>query len=217
MQARKEKKKRNDYNAIIEKLEELYPDAGSELFYSSTFQLMIAVILSAQTTDKQVNKVTTDLFVKYPDAGSFAHVEPEDVLEDIRGVGLSNGKSKNIVETCRILTEKYGGIVPDTMEELLALPGIGRKSANVILSNAFGQDAIAVDTHVFRVGNRLGIGHGKNVTETEKNLQKNIDKNKWSKAHHLLIWHGRRVCKAKNPRCDSCVISEWCEYYLNKI
>lgn len=200
----------------LEILEHEYYDETCELVFGNPFELLIATILSAQTTDIQVNKVTAKLFAKFPDAASLAALEPAELEPYIRSIGVYRNKARNIVLACRVLQEKYGGRVPDTFEELVQLPGVGRKTANVVLSNAFGQDAIAVDTHVFRVANRLGLAKAKNVEDTEKQLKANIPKEKWSRAHHWLIWHGRRVCDARKPACGTCPLRSCCDYVLNQ-
>lgn len=197
---------------ILERLEIEYPHAKTELEFNTPFQLLIATILSAQSTDVQVNKITKGLFAKYPGPSDFAEADHKVLEKDIKGVGLFRNKSKNIVETSRIIRDKHGGSVPDTMEELIQLPGVGRKTANVVLANAFNIPAIAVDTHVFRVSNRLGIVNSKNPEATELDLQKNIPMDKWSQAHHWLIFHGRRVCHARKPACTSCVVEDLCKY-----
>lgn len=197
---------------ILERLEQHYPQAKPGLHFGSAFQLLIATILSAQTTDRQVNAVTEGLFEAYPDAKSMLSLNQEELERIIKSCGFYKTKAKNVLATCRILLEKYGGDVPQTMEELTALPGVGRKTANVVLSNAFKVPAIAVDTHVFRVANRLGLASAKDVLETEKQLMQAIPKDKWSQAHHWLIWHGRRVCDARKPDCGGCFLGDVCKY-----
>lgn len=197
---------------VLEILSKLYPDAHCELNYKTPFQLLIATILSAQTTDVKVNKVTETLFDKYPDLESFLTLSVEELQEKIKMIGLHRSKANNIMKTCRLLKEKFNGEVPQNLEDLTSLNGVGRKTANVVLSNAFGKPAIAVDTHVFRVSNRIGIVKTKNPLETEEKLMKAINKEMWSKAHHLLIWHGRRTCKARKPECYRCQLIKICEY-----
>ena len=197
---------------ILSILESTYPNARPALNFDNPYQLLAAVILSAQCTDVKVNKVTPELFARYPDAASLAAASPDDVETIIRTCGLFHAKSRNLVAMAAILTEKYGGEVPDTREALEALPGVGRKTANVVLSCAFGQDAIAVDTHVFRVSNRLGLADAPDVLKTEEQLMANIPKNQWSRAHHWLIFHGRQVCHARNPACADCPLQKLCEY-----
>lgn len=196
---------------ILKRLEEHYPEAKPALHFASPFQLLIATILSAQTTDRQVNAVTDVLFEKHPDAASMASLSQSELERIVKSCGFYKTKAKNILATCRIILERYGGEVPRTMEELILLPGVGRKTANVVLSNAFGTPAIAVDTHVFRVSNRLGLADSKDVFETEKQLMSVIPKNKWSRAHHWLIWHGRRVCDARKPDCSGCFLKDICK------
>ena len=205
-----------DTDEILKRLETRYYGARPGLVYSNAFELLIATILSAQTTDRQVNAVTKTLFTEYPDAKSFCALD-QQVLEDkIRSCGFYRNKAENIKKTCCILLENYDGQVPETMDELTALPGVGRKTANVVLSNAFGIPAIAVDTHVFRVSNRLGLADAKDVLETEKQLMQNIPQEKWSDAHHWLIWHGRKLCTAKNPGCSHCFLADICKWMQEK-
>lgn len=195
---------------ILRLLEENYPEVKTALNFSNPFELLVATVLSAQCTDKQVNKITEKLFQKYHKPEDIAVLTPEELAEDIKSCGLFRNKSKNIVATCRILVDKFDSKVPQEFENLVNLPGVGRKTANVILSNAFNQDAIAVDTHVFRVANRLGLAESKNVLGTEKDLMCVIPRDKWSKAHHWLIFHGREICHARNPNCANCCVSEYC-------
>ena len=198
---------------ILEKLKEMYPDAKCELNYETTFQLLVATILSAQTTDKKVNEVTEKLFKKYPDVDSFLTMSINELEEHIKQIGLYRNKAKNLMIMCNQLKDKYNGEVPDTMEELVTLAGAGRKTANVVLSNAFNVPSIAVDTHVFRVANRLALADSDDVLEVEKQLQKELPKKEWSLTHHLLIFHGRRCCTARNPKCDECPFTSRCRYY----
>ena len=187
-------------------------DAKSELSFKNHFELLISVILSAQSTDKTVNTVTEKLFSQSPTPESILLLGQKRLLEIIKPVGLSPTKSKNIIATCKILLEKHKGVVPQNREELEALPGVGRKTANVVLNEGFGQATIAVDTHVFRVSNRTGLVTAKNVLDTEKELLQ-ITPKKWAvKAHSYLILHGRYVCKAKKFNCQQCVIIRECEY-----
>ncbi|HHY36903.1 MAG TPA: endonuclease III [Firmicutes bacterium] len=195
---------------ILAILEKEYGHLKPGLSFTNPFQLLIAVILSAQCTDVRVNQVTARLFAKYRTPEDFAALEQPQLEEEIRECGLFRNKAKNIKEACAILVEKYGGQVPSTREELMSLPGVGRKSANVILSQAFGQPALAVDTHVFRVSHRLGLARGKTPLATERELQQVIPRSQWSQAHLWLIWHGRRVCRAQRPRCGECSLQEYC-------
>lgn len=213
----KEMLTKEEAKKVIDILLELYPNAKAELNFSNPFELLIATILSAQTTDVQVNKVTEKLFKDYKTPQDFIKLSEEELAEKIKSLGFYKNKSKNILATCRILVEKYQGQVPDTREELMKLPGVGRKTANVVISNAFNKQAIAVDTHVFRVSNRIGLAHSDNVFDTEKDLMNNIDESMWSKAHHLLIFHGRRVCKSRKPLCEKCSLTDYCLYYKRKI
>ncbi|MBS6007667.1 MAG: endonuclease III [Clostridium baratii] len=197
---------------ILDILKETYPDAKCELNYETPFQLLVATILSAQTTDKKVNEVTKDLFKEYPDVDSFLKLTNEELEERIKQIGLYRNKAKNLVLMCRQLKENFNGEVPKTMEEIMSLAGAGRKTANVVLSNAFGVPSIAVDTHVFRVSNRLDLAHSENVLEVEKQLMKEIPKKEWSLTHHLLIFHGRRCCTAKRPKCSECPLNHICKW-----
>ena len=211
------KKTKSESLKIINMIEELYPDATCELNFKTNLQLLIAVMLSAQTTDVSVNKVTESLFEERRTLEEFMELSEIEIQERIRRIGLFKTKGKNLYKTFRMLSEIYGGEVPSTYEELIELPGVGRKTANVVLSNGFGKPAIAVDTHVFRVSNRIGIAKGLNVNITEDQLMKQIPKEKWIIAHHLLIWHGRRTCHARKPACDNCIVSEMCNYYTEAI
>lgn len=198
---------------ILELLKEQYPDAKCELDYGTPFQLLVATILSAQTTDKKVNEVTKDLFEKYPTVDDFLLISQEELEDRIKQIGLYRNKAKNIMMMCRQLKENFNGEVPDTMEGITSLAGAGRKTANVVLSNAFGVPSIAVDTHVFRVSNRIGLADSDNVYDVELQLQKELPKKEWSLAHHLLIFHGRRCCTARAPKCEVCPIKHMCKYY----
>ncbi|MCT4619956.1 MAG: endonuclease III [Marinisporobacter sp.] len=209
------KKSKKEIAEILETLEEMYPDAECELNYQNPFQLLIATILSAQTTDKKVNQVTKGLFEKYKTSKDFLQLEQIELEKIIKEIGLYRSKAKNILNTCRMLVELYDSKVPDRKEELMKLSGVGRKTANVVVSNAFSVPAIAVDTHVFRVANRIGLAHSDHVVGTEEQLMENIKKEKWSKAHHLLIFHGRRTCKARKPACEKCPLTGECCYYQN--
>lgn len=201
---------------ILDTLEEMYPDARCELNYETPFQLLVATILSAQTTDKKVNKVTETLFKDYPSLVEFLTISNDELEERIKEIGLYRNKSKNIILMCNQLIQKFNGEVPNTMEELITLAGVGRKTANVVLSNAFNVPSIAVDTHVFRVSNRLGLASSDNVLEVEMQLRKEIIKSRWSKTHHLLIFHGRYCCTAQRPKCAECRLKEYCVYYKNR-
>ncbi|MGN0809282.1 MAG: endonuclease III [Christensenellales bacterium] len=198
---------------VLRILSETYPDAKPELDFSNPFELLIATILSAQCTDKQVNKCTPALFRDHPNAASMAEMTPDELSVYIKPCGFFNTKAKNIIAACKELAEKYGGEVPADRDALEALPGVGRKTANVVLSNAFGVPAIAVDTHVFRVSNRLGLAEAKTVEQTEIQLMQHIPMDSWSIAHHYLIFHGRRICSAKKPNCECCTLRELCRTY----
>ncbi len=206
-----------DINKILDILEETYPNAECELNYTTPFELLIATILSAQCTDVRVNKVTEKLFKKYNTPEDFVNLSVEEIGQKIRSCGIYKSKSQKIKQTSKNLCDMYGGEVPSTLEELTKLPGVGRKTANVVLSNAFNQDAIAVDTHVFRVANRIGIVNSPTPEKTEFALMEVIPKKRWSHSHHLLIFHGRRQCKARNPECETCTIKEYCTYYSSKV
>ncbi|MEW8997026.1 MAG: endonuclease III [Thermoanaerobacter sp.] len=201
---------------VIEILKNTYPNAKSGLKFTNPFELLIATILSAQCTDKRVNIITDRLFKKYKTPEDFLKLTPEELQEEIRECGLYRNKSKSILETCKILKEKYDSKVPETLEELLTLPGVGRKTANVVLSNAFSKQAIAVDTHVFRVSNRIGLADSKDVFTTEKQLMELIPENLWSLSHHLLIHHGRNLCTARKPKCDECPVNHLCLYFKGR-
>ena len=195
----------------LEILEEMYPEAKAELVFSNPYEMMVATILSAQCTDKQVNKVTPAVFARYPDACAMAEARVEDLYPIVKSCGFKT-KASNIIAACRIIRDEFGGQVPDRMEDLVRLPGVGRKTANVVLSNAFGIPAFAVDTHVFRVSNRIGLCRAETVEETERKMTRLIPREKWGNAHHWLIWHGRRVCKAQRPLCEECGLKEICDY-----
>lgn len=198
-------------DAILQTLRSAYPGARSRLQYNNAFQLLVAAILSAQTTDDQVNKVTPGLFRRYPTAVELATARLEDVAARIKSLGLFRMKSSHLVAASRILVEKHGGRVPDSFAELVSLPGVGRKVANVVLSNIFGHDVIAVDTHVFRVANRLGLVRAANAREAEEQLMAVLPPGSRGLAHHLLIYHGREVCRARQPRCHECQVRNYCE------
>lgn len=212
----KQKPKRVPTRKILEQLKKMYPDAHCELHFKNPFQLLIATILSAQSTDRQVNKVTQSLFEKYPSPQDFVQLTEEELAEHIRGLGLFRNKSRNILQTCRILVNQYGGEVPQKRDQLESLPGVGRKTANVVLSNAFGVPALAVDTHVHRVANRLALADSKTPLETERQLMKKVPRVLWSDTHHQLIWHGRRCCTARNPKCEVCDLLPYCWYGKNE-
>lgn len=209
--------RQKEIDRVIEILLETYPEAKAELNHTSPFELLVATILSAQCTDVRVNKITEELFQNYNRPEDFLNLSQKDLGKMIYSCGFYKNKSKSILETSKILIEKYEGEVPETIDELMILPGVGRKTANVVASNAFGVPAIAVDTHVFRVSNRIGMADSKNVLDTEKDLMENIPRDMWIKAHHLLIFHGRRICKSRNPMCDKCPLTQYCLYYKNEV
>lgn len=208
---------KKEISEVLDILEERFPDAKAELDWETDLELLIATILSAQCTDVRVNKTTDVLFKKAKTPEEYLSLGREEIAETIRSCGFYNVKSKNIMGTCAMILEEFGGEVPKTREELMKLPGVGRKTANVVMSNAFGTPAIAVDTHVFRVSNRIGLADAKDVDETEKQLMENIDRDRWTKAHHLIIFQGRRVCKARNPLCEECSLRDYCLEYNNNI
>ena len=214
METKKQESNREEWvSSVLEGLARQHPDAKPELDFTNAYELLIATILSAQCTDKQVNKVTPRLFHDYPTPSDLAKADPADIEPYIRSCGFYHNKSVNIVEACRDIVERFGGEVPGNREGLESLAGVGRKTASVVLSNAFGVPAIAVDTHVFRVSNRIGLADAKNVENTEKQLMEAIPEDKWSIAHHWLIFHGRRVCPARNPKCEECFIKDLCKEY----
>ena len=194
----------------LEILEETYRGAKPELHFSNPFELLIAVILSAQCTDKRVNITTARLFKKAATPAAIVALGISGLEEEIKDCGLFRNKAKNIMATCRTLVEEFGGEVPADYDTLLKLPGVGRKTANVVTSVAFGRPAIAVDTHVFRIANRLKLAVGETPLAVEKGLMKAIPREKWSAAHHWLIYHGRRVCKANRPLCGECPLADVC-------
>lgn len=195
---------------ILRRLRELYPDAKPALHFANAYQLLVAVILSAQCTDVKVNKVTPALFERFPNAAAMAAVESSEVEPYIQSCGIYRNKARSLVLTARALCERFGGEVPADFEALQTLPGVGRKTANVVMACAFGADAIAVDTHVFRVSNRLGLAQADDVLETEMQLRRAIPQKDWSSAHHWLIYHGRQVCDARRPQCAGCALRDVC-------
>ena len=196
----------------MELLGGVYGDEGTALVHENTFELLVSVVLSAQTTDVSVNKVTPALFERWPDASALAAADPADVEKIIKTIGLYRMKSANIVKLSAILAEQYGGEVPGDFDKLVELPGVGRKTANVVLAFGFGQERMPVDTHVFRVANRIGLCSEPTPEKTEKALVACIPKGRLSASHHYLIFHGRRVCHARKPECAGCVIRRLCLY-----
>ncbi len=201
---------------ILESLAETYPDAVPQLIFSTPFELLVATVLSAQCTDQRVNQVTKELFPVYGTPEKMAAATKEELIPYIKSCGLYQNKSKNLAALARILVKEYGGQVPRDREALMELPGVGRKTANVVISNAFGIPAIAVDTHVFRVANRTGLAEAKDVWNTERQLMQAIPEEQWSVAHHWLIFHGRRVCFARNPKCEICTVSRYCKKRMSE-
>jgi len=209
------KKSKEEVLKVLEILGSLYP-SRTALKFRTPFELLVATILSAQCTDKKVNEVTERLFKKYNTPEQFAELEQEELEKEVKECGFYKNKSKNIIEASKKIVNDFKGEIPRTREELMTLPGVGRKTANVILSNAFGVQAIAVDTHVFRVANRIGLADAKDELNTEIQLMENIPENLWRDAHNWLIYHGRNICKAKNPKCENCPIREFCNYFNSK-
>ena len=191
-------------------LEATYKDRKTALHYSSSFELLVAVVLSAQCTDERVNKITARIFPRLNTPAKMGQLTQAELEEEIRDCGLFRSKAQHLLATCTRLLEEYHGEVPRTKKELMTLPGVGQKTANVLVSVLYDEPAIAVDTHVFRVANRLGLARGKDVTIVERKLERNIPREKWSQAHHWLIWHGRLVCKARRPLCASCPLRHVC-------
>lgn len=209
--------KEEDIKIILDTLEENYPDAECALVHENVYQLIVAVALSAQTTDKSVNLITPALFEKYPTPEALAQADLQDVEDSIRRIGMYKTKAKNIVGMAKALVEKHDGQVPEDYDALVDLPGVGRKTANVVLAVGFGHQRIAVDTHVFRVANRIGLVKEKDVLKTELSLMDRIPEERWSRTHHSLIFHGRQCCDARKPKCEECSINKWCEEYKEKL
>ena len=201
---------------VLEILGELYKDAKPALLFTTPYELLVAVVLSAQCTDERVNIVTRELFKEYNTPEKMLTLSQEQLEKKIFSCGFYRMKAEHILSASRDILEKFGGEVPSTVEKLTTLAGVGKKTANVVYSVAFGGDAIAVDTHVFRVSNRLGLAKGKDPLEVEEGLQKAIPKKDWSKAHHWLIYHGRRVCHSRKPDCENCLLKAYCDEYKKK-
>lgn len=201
-----------DKKAILLLLEKEYKGTKTALNYETPFELLIAVILSAQCTDVRVNVVTKRLFPKYNTPEKLGTVTQEELEIMIHECGFFRSKSKNILKTCNMLIVEFDSVVPNNIKELMTLAGVGKKTANVVVNLIYGIPTIAVDTHVFRVSKRLGLAKGKDVVEVEKELMKSIPKNKWGEAHHWLIWHGRKICKARKPLCSECILNEVCTF-----
>jgi endonuclease-3 len=197
--------------AILAKLDEAYPDATCELKHDNAFQLLISTILSAQCTDVRVNQVAETLYKKYPDAQAFAYATPSELEQDIRPTGFFRNKTKSIMGASKAILEKFGGEVPRTMEEILTLPGVARKTANVVLGTAFGiSSGVVVDTHVQRLSNRLDLTRNEDPKKIEQDLMQILPREKWIQFSHQLIWHGRRICHARNPKCAECNLESLC-------
>lgn len=207
----------NIINKIFQEFSKLDPEPKTELNYTNNFTLAIAVILSAQATDISVNKATGELFKFYNTPKKMLELGEIRLKEYIKTIGLFNAKAKNVIALCQILIDKYNSILPDNFEDLVKLPGIGRKTANVILNCAFGHKTIAVDTHVFRVANRIGLANAKTPEKVEVQLLKNIPEQWLTYAHHWLILHGRYICKARKPNCQACIINSYCQYYSTQL
>ena len=204
---------KQDIQKLLNEFETLYPDAKPALIYRTPYELLVAVILSAQCTDERVNKVTKVLFEEHNTPQTMLCLTREQLEKYIFSCGFYRNKSAHILSASADILAKYGGEVPSTLEELKTLAGVGQKTANVVYDVAFGGDAIAVDTHVFRVSNRLGIAEGKTPAKVEEGLRAVIPQNMWSKAHHFLIWHGRKVCHSQKPDCLNCTLKEYCKYF----
>lgn len=198
---------------ILKELARLYPDARPALHFNSPYELLVAVILSAQCTDERVNKVTAELFKKHNSPATMLELTQEELEKYIFSCGFYRNKAAHILSASRDIIDKFGGEVPSGYDDLRTLAGVGQKTANVVWSVAFGGDAIAVDTHVFRVSNRLGLAHANTPEKTEEQLKTVIPKSDWSKAHHWLIYHGRRVCHSQRPDCQSCTLKDKCKYF----
>ena len=206
----------NTYEKVLAELERLYPDARPALRYRSAYELLVAVILSAQCTDERVNRVTEILFREHGTPEGMLRLSQEELDKYIFSCGLYRSKAAHILSATRDIVERFGGEVPSDMKRLRSLAGVGQKTANVVYSVAFGGDAIAVDTHVFRVSNRLGLAHAETPPKTEEQLKAAIPQEDWSKAHHWLIYHGRQVCHSQKPDCANCTLAPDCEYFLKR-
>lgn len=207
--------KKDRYKAFVTYFSENHPEAKTELDYENPYQLLVAVILSAQCTDKRVNMITPALFERFPDAETLAAASSDEVFTYIRSISYPNNKAKHLVGMAQMLTTTFGNVVPERVEDLIKLPGVGRKTANVIASVVYNAPAMAVDTHVFRVANRIGLTMGKTPLAVEKDLVRNLPEETLSIAHHWLILHGRYICLARSPKCDICPITWFCKYYKN--
>jgi len=211
------KQRQEKAKKIFEIFEKQFPNPTTELHYRNEYELLVAVILSAQCTDKRVNQITPHLFEAFPNFTALAKATPEQVYQYIKSCSYPNSKSKNLVAMAKTIVNKYSGKIPQDIDELMKIPGVGRKTANVVLSVAFKQARLAVDTHVFRVSQRIGLTKdAKKPEETEQQLLKVIPTHYLSNAHHWLILHGRYICKARAPKCLECIIKEWCDYFEKK-
>jgi len=202
---------------VLKLLEVDYPNAKCSLDYGTPFQLLVSTMLSAQATDKSVNKVTEELYKYYPDLDSFLTLTQEEIENKIKRIGLYKNKSKNLFNMCRELKEKFDGEVPQTVEDLMSLSGVGRKTASVVLVEAFNIPAFPVDTHVFRVTKRIGLASGTTADKVSDEIMKKLPKKKWKLMHHLFITHGREICIAQNPKCDKCSLKDLCNYNKKKL
>lgn len=198
-------------NKIVDRLRTLIPNPQSELVFNNNLELLVAVMLSAQCTDKRVNIITKDLFEKYKSANDYASVSYGELANDIKSCNYYHNKAKNIVDACKVLVEKFGGEVPSNHDDLVSLPGVGNKTANVVLAVGFGIPAFAVDTHILRVGNRLGLANTLNPDECEKSLKMLFEKAEWGEIHHLMLLFGRYYCTARSPKCEACVLRDKCK------
>jgi endonuclease-3 len=206
---------KKDCVTVLDLLLAAYPEAACALIHGNGFELLVKVVLSARTTDKSVNAVSPELFGLYPDAAALAAADEEDLRRILKPVGMYKTKAKNIKALAASLLSAHGGAVPDDYDALVALPGVGRKTANVVLAVGFGRQRIAVDTHVFRVANRIGLCDGKDVLQTELALMKRLPEHRWTEAHHSLIFHGRNCCRARRPSCEICPTRGYCGYALS--
>ena len=204
---------RERYDAILEWFSANKPDAASELVFDSPYQLIVAVMLSAQCTDRRVNMVTPAIFEAYPDPEALASADPDELFPLVKSISYPNSKTTHLISMAKKVVADYNGVIPDNIEDLQTLPGVGRKTANVVASICFGAPVIAVDTHVFRVAGRLGLSTGKDVHKVEEELTRNIPAPLRARAHHWIILHGRYVCTARNPHCDECGLKPWCKGY----
>ncbi|WAM34981.1 endonuclease III [Caldicellulosiruptor morganii] len=201
---------------VVEKLLKLYPDPKCTLKYNKPYELLIATILAAQSTDERVNKITPKLFKKYPSLEHIANADLEELEEDIKSVGFYKNKAKNIKETAKLLLEKYNGMLPDNIEELTTLKGVGRKTANVVMANIYGVPSVIVDTHCMRLSNRIGFVSSKDPDKIEIELRKIVPRDMYTVFSNLMVYHGRAVCKARKPKCNECVINNVCDFYSSQ-